>query len=341
MLTIFQPRGRRRRRVGSHVRRRHGARALSNNRCRTLDAHRARSPRSCLDRADGGSGRLARVVSKRRPPCGAPGSCAAAPQQRRVVILSSLRHGSVSFTGGARGITAEIATALAALHRSHFILVGRSPYRRSEEPAETMGIAAGTALKAALLDQMRRDGAMAALADLDTAHARIVSQRAIRQTMHRIAQVGGRATYRSVDVRDVDAFASLIRGIYDEFGRIDAVIHGAGVIEDKLCRDKTAASFDRVFDTKAASAFVLARELRSDTLKCLVFFSSVAGAFGSRGQCDYTAANALLNGFAAHLDARWPGRVTAIGTGGRGRERGWSRRKCGVSSSTVGSSSCR
>src|SRR5262249_7623615 len=102
---------------------------------------------------------------------------------------------------------------------------------------------------------------------------------------------------------------------YEEFGTLDGVIHGAGIIEDKLCRDKMPASFDRVFDTKADSAFVLARELRRDRLKFLIFFSSVAGAFGSRGQCDYTAPNGLRNALAAHLDGRWPCWVTAINWG--------------------------
>jgi NAD(P)-dependent dehydrogenase (short-subunit alcohol dehydrogenase family) len=117
------------------------------------------------------------------------------------------------------------------------------------------------------------------------------------------------------NVGDADAWASLIRGLYRSYGRIDAVIHAAGIIEDKLHCDKSAASFARVFDTKADSAFVLARELNPETVKLLVFFSSVAGSFGSRGQCDYTAANGLLNALATHLDRRWGGRVVAINWG--------------------------
>jgi hypothetical protein len=60
---------------------------------------------------------------------------------------------------------------------------------------------------------------------------------------------------------------------------------------------------------------VLARRLRPETLKALIFFSSVAGAFGSRGQCDYTAANDVLNKIAVYLDRKWPGRVFAVNWG--------------------------
>jgi hypothetical protein len=121
--------------------------------------------------------------------------------------------------------------------------------------------------------------------------------------------------YYPVDVRDYEAFGSLIDRIYSSFGRLDGVIHGAGVIEDRLIQDKTPESFDRVFDTKADSAFILSRKLRPEKLKFLVFFSSVAGRFGNRGQGDYAAANEVLNKLAVHLDREWPGRVVSINWG--------------------------
>jgi len=43
-----------------------------------------------------------------------------------------------------------------------------------------------------------------------------------------------------------------------------------------------------------------------------VFFSSVSGRFGNRGQSDYAAASEILNKLARDLDRRWPGRVVAV-----------------------------
>jgi hypothetical protein len=46
-----------------------------------------------------------------------------------------------------------------------------------------------------------------------------------------------------------------------------------------------------------------------------VFFASVAGRYGNRGQADYAAANEVLNKMAVYLDHRWPGQVVAINWG--------------------------
>jgi len=113
----------------------------------------------------------------------------------------------------------------------------------------------------------------------------------------------------------METFGRLIEKLYASFGRIDGEIHGAGVIEDKLIEAKTPESFDRVFDTKVDSAFVLSRKLKPEALKFLVFFSSVAGRFGNHGQGDYAAANEVLNKIAADLQRRWPGRVVSIDWG--------------------------
>src|SRR5262249_46636205 len=92
----------------------------------------------------------------------------------------------------------------------------------------------------------------------------------------------------AVDVRCPD-FGALIAAIYERHGRIDAVIHGAGILEDKLIRHKTPESFERVFSTKLTGARTLVERLHDD-VKLVVLFSSVSGAFGNRGQGDYAAA---------------------------------------------------
>ena len=115
---------------------------------------------------------------------------------------------------------------------------------------------------------------------------------------------------------DEPAVAALLERIYRDYGRLDGVIHGAGIIEDRLIEDKDESSFDRVFDTKVDSSFILARHVKPDTLRFLVFYASVSGRIGNRGQADYAAANEVLNRLAWQLDRQWPNtRVVAINWG--------------------------
>jgi hypothetical protein len=117
------------------------------------------------------------------------------------------------------------------------------------------------------------------------------------------------------DVRDGAALGALVNDVYAHYGRIDGVIHGAGVIHDQLVRDKRLDTFESVLATKVDGALALATRLRPAGLRFLVFFSSVAARFGNRGQADYAAANEVLNKLAQDLDRRWPGRVVSINWG--------------------------
>ena len=108
------------------------------------------------------------------------------------------------------------------------------------------------------------------------------------------------------------ALARVLDGWRARHGELVGLIHGAGLIKDKLIRHKTVESFDRVLETKLDGALNLIRLVRGDALKFTVLFSSIAGRFGNVGQSDYAAANEILNKLAHWLDRRWPGRVVSV-----------------------------
>jgi NAD(P)-dependent dehydrogenase (short-subunit alcohol dehydrogenase family) len=113
-----------------------------------------------------------------------------------------------------------------------------------------------------------------------------MAAREIRATLAALG-AGATAQYHAVDVRDAKTFGAVIDRIYASHGRLDGVIHGAGVIEDKLARDKTPESFARVFETKVNGALAIARHVRDD-IGFIVFFSSIphfgkSRAVGLRG----------------------------------------------------------
>lgn len=219
----------------------------------------------------------------------------------------------VLVTGGAFGVTADVAIALSQMAQPTLILVGRSPLPTEESP-QTNGLS-GSALRTKLIEQARARGEKFTPAEIEKRLARIAKDRSIRANLDAAQRAGATIEYHAIDVRDSASFGALIDDLYRRFGRIDGVIHGAGVIEDKRIKDKTPASFANVFGTKVSSALTLVQKLRPESLEFLVFFSSVSGRFGNAGQTDYSAANEFLNKLANHLDRIWPARVVSINWG--------------------------
>jgi len=221
------------------------------------------------------------------------------------------RDAVILATGGARGITAEVCVELAERYQPLFVIVGQSPLPQDLERPDTASLTAPSEIKRALIERLRKDRRVNP-ALVEQAYRQLEKDREIRRNLGAISAAGGRLHYVQLDVRDTGAFGRLVDDVYRTYGRLDGVIHGAGVIEDKLVRDKSLESFERVFSTKALSAMVLARALKPESLRFLVFFSSVAGRFGNRGQSDYAAANEVVSRLAVLLSRRWSGRVCSV-----------------------------
>ncbi len=221
----------------------------------------------------------------------------------------------VVVTGGARGITAAVARELARRWRPTLLLVGRSPLPAEVEDPETAGIEATAELKAALLGRLRRINPGVTPADLDRAYRSIRQAREIRSNLAAIRDAGAEVEYAAADVRDANSLGSVLDRWKRKHGDPSGLIHGAGVIQDKLIHDKTLGSFDAVLGTKLDGALNLARLLNPGPLRFAALFSSIAGRFGNAGQSDYAAANEVLNKLALWLDRRWPGRVLAMNWG--------------------------
>ena len=225
------------------------------------------------------------------------------------------RNSVVVVTGGARGITADTAIELAKAYQPRFVLLGRSPLPPAKEPADIAGVTNLRELKAVLLDRLQTGGQRPTPALIEGAVKRIRNEREIRENLAVLRALGSEVEYHAIDVCDSAAVGALLTSLYEQYGRIDGVVHGAGVIEDKLIGDKTPESFDRVVGPKISGALALVRHLRPENLQFLVFFSSVSARYGNRGQCDYSAANEVLNKLAESLNRRWTGRVVSMNWG--------------------------
>ncbi|HUB09008.1 MAG TPA: SDR family NAD(P)-dependent oxidoreductase [Myxococcales bacterium] len=229
----------------------------------------------------------------------APAGAGLALNEKSVVLL----------TGGARGITARLAVALARRFRCRLELVGRRELPAQEAP-ELRGAGDLVSLRKALLAGGKTRG----LAEIEAEAQAIVAGREARGTLAAIEAAGGQAVYHAVDVRTPAAVSGLLAELYARQGRLDAVFHGAGITDDRAFESKQREGFDRVVATKLGGALSLLRHLRPD-LKLLAFFGSVSGVFGNRGQADYAAANDALDRLAWALSDRFAGPVVSLDFG--------------------------
>ncbi len=218
----------------------------------------------------------------------------------------------VAISGGARGVTAEVAVALAASSRSTLLLLGRSAVPQSE-PDWLKGLESEAEIKKALI--AHADTPLKPK-EVGKQCQTILGNREIRMTLRRIKQAGGQAVYRSVDLRDGEAVATVIKQIRDEYGPIKGLIHGAGVLADRLIKDKTPEQFEQVYSTKVAGLRSLLGALDGEALKFMVMFSSSTGRYGRTGQVDYAVANEILNKIAQEQAGLRPEcRVLAVNWG--------------------------
>jgi len=235
----------------------------------------------------------------------------ASPLQHHTPMLELEPGDPVLISGGARGITALVAAELAKTWRPTLLIVGTTPPPGEPEPSDTSSLRGEAEIKAALHARLRGAGRPAGPSEIESAYQALRRLREVRENLATLRKHGATVEYAQVDVCDPLALAGVIEGWRARYGELVGLIHGAGLIKDKLIRHKTVESFDRVLGTKLDGALNLVRLARPEALKFAVLFSSIAGRFGNVGQSDYAAANEILNKLALWLDRRWPGRVVS------------------------------
>ncbi len=245
-------------------------------------------------------------------------------EQRRTLerAVESLKPGAFSpfqagdlivVSGGARGVTAEVAVALARSFQATLLLLGRTP-EPGPEPTWLASLESEADIKREL---GKRANGGAALKNIGEQYRLLTAHREIRQTLARIEATGGRALYRSVDIRDAAAVKNALTTACQQLkSPVRAIVHGAGVLADARIEDKTDAQYRSVYETKIDGLRALLRAVEPDDLRALVMFSSSTGRFGRTGQVDYAIANEVLNKLAQQQARRLPRcRVVSVNWG--------------------------
>jgi 3-oxoacyl-[acyl-carrier protein] reductase len=149
----------------------------------------------------------------------------------------------------------------------------------------------GRGIGAATARLLAGEGARVAVSDLDEAPAREVA-----------SSIGGLGV--ACDVSDRGSVESMVGRTVAELGRLDILVTCAGIIRDNLIFKMTDEDWDAVIDTHLKGTFLCARAAQKQMVDQkygkMVFLSSTS-ALGNRGQANYSAAKAGLQGMARTL----------------------------------------
>ncbi|MDR5652846.1 type I polyketide synthase [Ruixingdingia sedimenti] len=181
-----------------------------------------------------------------------------------------LKQGAVCLiTGGFGGIGLSIAESLIARHGARIVLLARRPLPpRDAWPALLRNSPPGDPLA-------RRIAAL-----------------------QRLESLGGAVEVIAADVCNVEDLRAARAAAEARFGKVDVLIHAAGVVDDGPLLAKGPASVEEVFAPKVHGTQVLAGVFPDGDLDLMVVFSSTSTVIAPAGQVDYVAANEFLNAWA-------------------------------------------
>lgn len=110
---------------------------------------------------------------------------------------------------------------------------------------------------------------------------------------------GSEIVYLSCDVSQYEQVTALIKTIKNRYGRINGIIHAAGITRDALIAGSKKDEWDEVLAPKVYGTINLDMATRDETLDFYILFSSIAAIIGNYGQATYTYANYFQNELAA------------------------------------------
>lgn len=164
--------------------------------------------------------------------------------------------------------------------------------------AQRVAIVTGAArgIGAGVAKRLAADGMAVAVLDLDAAHSQVV--------VDEITAAGGRALAVGADVSDEDSVAAAVALVDEELGAPTVLVNNAGIIRDNMLFKMSVADWDAVMGVHLRGAFLMARATQSfmvaEKFGRIVNLSSTS-AQGNRGQANYSAAKAGMQGFTKTL----------------------------------------
>ncbi len=197
-------------------------------------------------------------------------------------------------TGAAGSIVSAITADLAAASGGTFYLLDVVPEPDPNNPDLKRFVSDKETLKRDLFARIQARGERATPALVEKELSALERAQAACSAIDAVRTAGGTPHYFSVNLTDTKAVSSVIEQVRQRSGRVDVLLHAAGLDRSRSLADKDPREFDLVFDVKCDGFFNLLHAIGDMPLSATVAFSSIAGRFGNPGQTDYSSANDLL-----------------------------------------------
>lgn len=155
---------------------------------------------------------------------------------------------------------------------------------------------AARGIGAAAAQRLAAEGRAVAVLDLD--------EEACQETVEKITAGGGKAVAVGCDVSDSEQVATAVARVVDELGPPTVLVNNAGVLRDNLLFKMSDSDWDTVMNVHLRGAFLMSRACQGHMVDAgfgrIVNLSS-SSALGNRGQVNYAAAKAGMQGLTKTL----------------------------------------
>lgn len=205
-------------------------------------------------------------------------------------------------TGGTGGIGLAVADALHRRYGCRLILVGRTAAAPKDAVLPDR--------EKFLLDfNTNMSADKSSIGTAIHAYEKLLRSIHVRDSLASLQERGANVQFYAVDLEDPGAVGDLIADILRQFGKVDCVLHLAGIESSSETLSKSQSDFQSVLAAKVASSLNLYQAFNDVNLipDLWVHGSSIMATFGIPGATDYCAANAWLEGFHLYLCKQHPG----------------------------------
>ena len=117
-----------------------------------------------------------------------------------------------------------------------------------------------------------------------------------------LEKAGGNVMYREADVCDVGRMKEVFGEGKRRFGRIDGIIHAAGISAGGSIFNKGIKDFENVLSPKVKGTIALDEMLKGEGIDFICYFASSSGILGDFGSCDYAVGNRFQMSYGGYMN---------------------------------------